>query len=169
MMVGFAVTRWTSLARQQARTEAEVFPTKAVEYLHSHKIPSRLFVYYDWGGYVIWKLYPRYRVFVDGRADLYGDDLLRQRQDASQLRDGWEQILDRWDVGAVMVPPSAALAQGLLLDKHWHAEYHDSQAILFVTKPRPPTLGWVSGGLPSWAQCEKMCTRSFGICETTAN
>jgi hypothetical protein len=41
-------------------------------------IPANLFVYYDWGGYAIWKLYPEYRVFVDGRADLYGDELLSQ-------------------------------------------------------------------------------------------
>src|SRR5258706_5381960 len=100
LMAGFAVTRWGNLAWKQAKTAAEGFSAQAVDFLHSPDIPSRLFVYYDWGGYVIWNLYPQYRVFVDGRADLYGDDLLRQREDASQLRDGWEQILDRWDAEA---------------------------------------------------------------------
>jgi hypothetical protein len=135
LMAGFALTRWTSLVRNQARAEAELYPTQAVEFLRFHKLPSRLFVYYDWGGYAIWKLYPEYRVFVDGRADLYGDDLLHQFQEAAQLRAGWEQVLDRWGVQAVLVPPSGALAQGLLLDARWHAEYRDSQAILFLPTP----------------------------------
>jgi hypothetical protein len=137
LMAGFALTRWSSLVRNQARAEAELYPTQAVEFLRLHKLPSRLFVYYDWGGYAIWKLYPEYRVFVDGRADLYGDDLLRQFQEAAQLRAAWEQVLDRWRVQAILVPPSGALAQGLLLDVGWHAEYHDSQGILFLpTAPR---------------------------------
>ena len=36
--------------------------------------PRNVFVYYDWGGSAIWKLYPHSRVFVDGRADLYVRD-----------------------------------------------------------------------------------------------
>jgi hypothetical protein len=170
LIASFAVTRWVGLVRKQSRTEADLFPSEAVEFLRSHTVPTtRLFAYYDWGGYVIWKLYPRYRVFVDGRADLYGDDLLHQFQQAIQLRDGWEQVLDRWGVDAVLVPPSGALAQGLLLDDRWHAEYQDSHAILFLAAPRSSKDGRLSGVLPSRAQYEKMCTRPFGICETTRN
>ncbi len=132
LMAGFAVIRWNSLVRRQGRTEAEAFPTHAVDYLRSHPMPARLFVYYDWGGYTIWRLYPEYRVFIDGRADLYGDDLLHEFQQISQLRAGWDKVLGQWGVQAVLVPPSA-LAQGLLLDSRWHAEYTDSQAILFVS------------------------------------
>src|SRR5882724_11142595 len=51
LMAGFALTRWAGLIRNQARAEAELYPTQAVEFLRFHKLPSRLFVYYDWGGY----------------------------------------------------------------------------------------------------------------------
>ncbi len=54
------------------------FLKKQSQFLRSGNYPPRIFVFYDWGGYAIWNLYPEYRVFVDGRADLYGDDLLRQ-------------------------------------------------------------------------------------------
>lgn len=131
LMAGFAVIRWDSLLRNQSRREAELFPSRAVEFLRSRTGPGRLFAYYDWGGYAVWKLHPQYRVFVDGRADLYGDDLLHQFQEASQLHAGWQEILDQSGVQAILVPPNA-LAQGLLLDPHWHAEYRDSQAIVFL-------------------------------------
>ena len=130
LMAVFALVKWVGLARNQDAREAEQFPQKAVAFLRASDQPRKIFVYYDWGGYAIWKLYPEYRVFVDGRADLYGDDLLRQFKTAVQLRTGWRDVLDRWKVEAVLVPPSCALAQALLLDPNWHAVFSDSKAII---------------------------------------
>jgi len=138
----FTLVRWVSLARNQDAREAEQFPKNAVASLRA-TAPSPgdssfdVFVYYDWGGYAIWKLYPEYRVFVDGRADLYGDDLLRQFKTAVQLRTGWRDVLDRWKVEAVLVPPSSALAQVLLLDPNWHAAFSDAKAILLLRMHAP--------------------------------
>ena len=132
----FALARWVSLARNQDAREAELFPQKAVAFLRAGDQPRKLFVFYDWGGYAMWKLYPGSRVFVDGRADLYGDDLLRQSiRTVVEIRTGWQDVLDRWKVEAVLVPPTCALAQALLLDKNWHATYIDSQAIVIFRKP----------------------------------
>ena len=132
LMAVFALAKWVSLARSQDAREAEQYPQKAVALLQTGDHPGRIFVYYDWGGYAIWKLYPEYRVFVDGRADLYGDDLLGQFTTAVQLRTGWREVLDSWKVEAVLVPPACALAQALLLDPNWHAALSDSKAILLL-------------------------------------
>ena len=140
----FAMVRWDTLVRSQARAEGDLFPKAAVEYLASHRKPTQLFAYYDWGGYAIWKLYPDYRVFVDGRADLYGDDLLGQFKTAVQLRPGWQRVLQQWRVGTVLVPASCALAQGLALEPDWFVEYRDAQAVVFtrvgpgIAGPEPP-------------------------------
>jgi hypothetical protein len=128
----FALVKWVSLARNQDAREAELFPKKAVSFLLAGDYPQKIFVYYDWGGYAIWKLYPEYRVFVDGRADLYGDDLLEQFKTAMRLQTGWRDVLDRWHVETVLVPASSALAQALLLDPSWNAAFSDSKAILLI-------------------------------------
>jgi hypothetical protein len=130
----FALVKWVSLARNQDACEAEQFPQRAVAFLRSGDYPRRIFVYYDWGGYAIWKLYPEYRVFVDGRADLYGDALLRQFKTAVQLRTGWRDVLDSWKVEAILVPPTCALAQALLLDSNWYAAFSDSKAIILLRR-----------------------------------
>jgi hypothetical protein len=132
LMAVFALVRWVSLARDQDAREAEQFPQKAVAFLRASDQPPNVFVYYDWGGYAIWRLYPEYRVFVDGRADLYGNDLLSQFKTAVQLRTGWRDVLDRWQVDTVLVPPSCALAQALLLDPNWHTVFGDSKAIILL-------------------------------------
>ncbi len=130
----FALVRWAGLARNQNAREAEQFPEKAVAFLRSGGYPQKVFAYYDWGGYAIWQLYPKYRVFVDGRADLYGNDLLRQFQTVVQLRTGWRDVLDRWRVETVLVPPSCAIAQGLLLDPEWYVAFSDSKAIVLLRR-----------------------------------
>jgi hypothetical protein len=140
LMAIFAVVRWDNLVRNQTRTEAELFPTAAAEYLASHRKPTRLFAHYDWGGYAIWKLYPDHRVFVDGRADLYGDDLLGRFKTAVQLRSGWQKVLQQWKVGTVLVPASCALAQALALEPEWFVEYRDAQAVVF-TRVEPGMAG----------------------------
>lgn len=137
LLAVFALLRWENLAREQAAREAALFPQPAVAFLHAHRQPERLFVYYDWGGYAIWKLNPQYRVFADGRADLYGDDLLQQCiQTVVQLHQGWQGVLDHWNVQTILVPPTSALAQGLLIDPNWSARYRDSRAVIFVRTQR---------------------------------
>jgi hypothetical protein len=137
LMAGIAVTRWVVLSRGQAADESAQFPQKAVAVLRTGDFGGQIFVYYDWGGYAIFKLYPKYRVFVDGRADLYGDDLLHQFQTAVQFRTGWRQVLGRWNLQVVLVPLHSALAQGLEMDPEWRLQYRDSQAVLLVRTKKP--------------------------------
>ena len=132
-LTAFVLFRWTNLAHNEGSREAALLPEKAIAFLHATPEPERVFVFYDWGGYAIWKLYPQYRVFADGRADLYGDDLLRQCiQTVPQVRQGWQTVLDTWDVQTILVPPTIPLAQALLLDPNWIAPYRDSRAVIFV-------------------------------------
>lgn len=133
-MAIFAVVRWHGLARGQGQAEAENFPKAAVEFLASHPGDPCLFAYYDWGGYAIWKLYPGYRVFIDGRADLYGDAMLDDFKTAIQLRPGWRDVLDRSQANTVLLPPTSALAQALSLAPGWQEQYRDSKAVVFRRK-----------------------------------
>ncbi len=133
----FAILRWVNLAGDQQAREAVLFPQRAVEFLQTTQEPERLFAYYDWGGYAIWKLGPKYRVFADGRADLYGDDLLRQCIEiVPRLQKGWQEVLEASNVQTILVPPSSALAQALFLDFRWTAAYRDHQAVIFI-RARP--------------------------------
>jgi hypothetical protein len=148
----FALVKWVVVVRNQEVREAEFYPQAAVASLRSADHSKNLFVYYDWGGYAIWKLYPEYRVFVDGRADLYGDDsqgsyqqgndLLRQFKTAIQLHNGWRDTLDLWKVDTILVPPNCALAQGLLTDPTWHVAFGDSNAVILLrTQPTHEKVG----------------------------
>jgi hypothetical protein len=126
----FAFVKLVVVIRSEGASEADLYPEAAVASLQSADYGKRLFVYYDWGGYAIWRLYPNYQVFVDGRADLYGDALLSQFKTAIQLHTGWRDVLDRWSIEEVIVPPGSALAQALLIDPQWQTAFSDSKALI---------------------------------------
>jgi hypothetical protein len=129
--LGLCVLRMSSTTSNQPAVEAEKYPAAAVEFLRGHSEAGPLFNAYGWGGYLVWKLYPARLVFIDGRADVYGDALLEEYLRAENGESGWRATLDKYHVGAVMIRPDAALASLLVEDAGWEKVYEDKQAVIF--------------------------------------
>src|SRR5208282_3783519 len=53
---------------------SRVFPVKACDFIRANQLPGPLFNTYSWGGFLIWHL-PEYPVAIDGRLNLYGDEI----------------------------------------------------------------------------------------------
>jgi len=110
-------------------------PVGAADYLEAHPGLGRLFNSYNWGGYVIWRLYPQYLSFVDGRTDLFDDVILDDYLQAWRAEEGWEQIMLDWDIDVALIESGAPLA-GALEDAGWEAAYEDSMAVILLrTEP----------------------------------
>jgi hypothetical protein len=139
-MVVFAAVHTTQVVQRQAQVELQRFPARAIAFLETHAQSARIFNHYDWGGYLIWRLYPSTRVFIDGRADVYGQQLLDEFAETYQLKDNWQQNLRRWNIGTVFVPSASALAIGLQNSPGWTVSYKDAQAIVLNAPARasPP-------------------------------
>jgi hypothetical protein len=125
--VGFQIN---DVVRRQPQVEARRFPAAGIAYLQAHSATGPLFNLYDWGGYVIWKLNPRTPVFIDGRADLYGESLMREFADTYDLKHDWQRALQTWQIRTVLVNPDCALAVALRDAPGWQVRYSDSQAVV---------------------------------------
>jgi hypothetical protein len=91
--------------------------------------------HYNWGGYFIWKLYPDYRVFIDGRADLYGDAFMDDLATTYYLQgNSWRDLLGKWGIRTVILPPDAPLIIALQAQPDWETIYSDKQAVLLTRK-----------------------------------
>ena len=134
-MTAFAGIHIAQVIQRQPQAEAHDFPVGAVTFLATHAVPGPIFNHYDWGGYLIWKLYS-IPVFIDGRADLYEKQLLDQFADTYQFRDDWQHTLQRWSVGTVLVPVDSALATGLRSAAGWAVAYEDAQAVVLTRAAR---------------------------------
>src|SRR6185369_8518865 len=111
-------------------------PAAAVEALRAHH-PKRVLNDLPFGGYLIWRQIP---VFVDGRAELYGEAFDMAFYRAMQLKDvnQFLDMLDKWNIDAVLLTPSTP-AVGLL--DHiggWRRAYTDGNAVLHVRTAATP-------------------------------
>jgi hypothetical protein len=133
-MAMFAGFHTFQVIRRQPQAERQHFPASAVAFLQAHPT-QRIFNHYDWGGYLIWRLSPATPVFIDGRADLYGKQLLDQFADTYQFKGAWRQTLQTWSIEKVLVPADSALATGLRNSPDWTVSYQDAQAIVLTASP----------------------------------
>jgi hypothetical protein len=118
-------------AQANEAAQAESLPVAAVDYLRQTEPPGPIFNNYNWGGYIIWEL-PRYPVFVDGRTDLYGNDLLREYLATTFANSGWRETLDKYGINLVLVESAAPLAVELRREAGWEEHYRDEMAAVFV-------------------------------------
>ena len=84
------------------------------------------------GGYLLWRLWPDYPVYVDGRTDLYDDAFLREYQSVIVTAPGFEDVFDRRDVNLIVIEKSAPLAIWLAQSDRWQRAYEDDQTVIYT-------------------------------------
>jgi hypothetical protein len=136
-------------------------PEGAANYVLEHHLSGPMFNTYEQGGYLIWRLWPQERVFIDGRSlseRVYRDYqtiLFNRGLPADQIVGPRAELLDRYNVQVVVMntldfvsgalyPLALALANPNTAD--WSLVYDDSQAVVFVRRP-PPELTPLSNKL----------------------
>jgi hypothetical protein len=120
--------------RNQYKTESENYPAAAVNFMLKERPPQPIYNEYVWGGYLIWRLYPEYRVSMDGRADVYGDALIEEFLAVHDGETKWRESLDKHGTRTVLVKPDAPLASLLRQDAGWERVFEDQGSAIFVRR-----------------------------------
>ncbi len=106
------------------------FPEKAVDLLAISESKGNLFNIYHWGGYCIWRLYPKYSVFIDGRADLYGD-FVYEYLSVHRVEPNWRETLNKYGVAVILIPTNYPLDILLRESDDWKEIYRDEIAVVY--------------------------------------
>ena len=111
------------------------FPVTAVERNADVVAPAagpqpRILTTDQWGDYLIYHLYPKGRVFVDGRSDFYGPSVGRQYLALLNASPDWENTVKAFGFDVALLPLDWPLAQLLMQHPNWHVRYVDRQAVL---------------------------------------
>jgi hypothetical protein len=130
----FVALRVGNSVANQAATEAGTYPATAVDFITKEKPPQPIYNEYGWGGYLIWRLYPEYRVNMDGRADVYGDQLIEEFLAAHVGEPEWRNYLDKHGVRTVLLRPDVPLASLLRQDLAWQKVFEDQGSVIFVKR-----------------------------------
>jgi hypothetical protein len=113
---------------------ADGFPAAAVDYLKRTRPPGPLFNDYGWGGYLVWRLYPDYRVGIDGRAAVYGPRRFAEYAEVADLRPRWRETLDGSAARLALIKAGSPLAIALRAAPDWQVLYEDRLAVILAKR-----------------------------------
>ena len=133
----------------QLRANPWKWPSGAADFLLAHQVTQPMFNSYEYGGYLMWRLWPRERVFIDGRAlneSVFQDyaRILYNHDDSGGK--SAQQLLDQYGVQTIVMngfeyvtgnvyklAPALADPQ----QTEWKLVYSDAQAMVFLRHPPP--------------------------------
>jgi hypothetical protein len=111
------------------------FPVKAVDYITTHPIEGNMYNEFTWGGYLLYRLWPEKKVFIDGQTDFYGEELTREFADVYNVKDNFEDILNKYSVNWVIVRQRSKLANELeKTPELWKLDYKDELSVIYSRK-----------------------------------
>lgn len=131
LLVLIAVTLHLASQRSLLSKVSENFPVRAADYIRQNHLAQPLFNPYDWGGFLTWYL-PEYPVYIDDRADLYGDEIdvpyfkLMQAEIPLQSHLGFAQAQ------TILLEANSPLGQALSTLPSFRVAYKDEHAVVLV-------------------------------------
>ncbi len=109
------------------------YPVNAINFLRRTSFTGPLYNNLNWGGFLMWYL-PDLPVAVDGRNDLYGDDLDRLFYASESALPSYrtDPYLD--EAGVVVLESELPLAKILTIDPRFQLVYRDQIATVFARR-----------------------------------
>lgn len=107
-------------------------PLAALEFINENQIPGNMFNNDEFGDFVIYKSFKQYKVFIDGRLDMYGSDRLKEYDRVKGFEPGWESVMDKYKITWIFFDTNSALARFLSVNSDWKLIYSDKVASIFV-------------------------------------
>lgn len=94
---------------------------------------DRIFNAQIWGSWFEFAL-PQNPVFADSRIEVLPESVWSQYSDVSRAKQGWQELLDRWHVAAVVAHPEQqrGLIPIIRTDPRWHLVYKDREGYVFA-------------------------------------
>lgn len=127
-------------ARADRIVDERDYPVAAVDLLASIEPDARVFAEYRWGGYVIHELSALGgTVFVDGRNDMYPQEILEDYTAIQTGSENAERLLERYGASAVLLASDAPLAvRGLTAA--WCEVYRSEREVLWLARDCPDAV-----------------------------
>jgi hypothetical protein len=119
-----------------AHFDSAHLPVQASEVIAKRGIRDPIFSPDLWGGYLIYRLFPQNKVFVDDRHDFYGENFLRDYLKTIRLTPEWDVFLKEKKVNWALLPAGSSLANMLEETSKWNLVYRDGTAVLLERKEK---------------------------------
>jgi len=128
----------------QLHEAAWQLPTRAADFLATHKVTTPIFNTYENGGYLVWRLWPTQKDFIDPRG--LSEEAFADYQHILAYAPDVDRLLDKYGIGAIVVDGfdrftgqvrGLALALSDPSQKTWKLVQADEKGVVFL-RDLPP-------------------------------
>lgn len=113
---------------------SKAFPIRAVNYIIDNNIQGRIYNGINAGSYIESK---GRKSFMDGRLDLFGDEMVLGWFHARDGRPSWKKYIDKYDPDIIIVEKLEGLRQLLMVNAVYHEVYDDEINSVFIRNSMP--------------------------------
>lgn len=111
------------------------FSSGVVEFLQTNPPAGKLFNDDEWGDYLIYAMSPPPKLFLDGRLDMYGEQVVEDFAKIVTIDDEVDNLLEDYGIDWVLFPPGP-FTRYLQAREDWVEVYGDEQ-VLVLTREAP--------------------------------
>ncbi len=127
---------WYPIYESDNNNADALIPIKAADFVSNVGISGRMFNTYHFGGYLIYRLYPSQHVFIDGRADMYGERFFNEYKKIINVGSGWKESFEKYKIDYVITEKNEPLSQLLQSHEEFRLVYDDEyNAVLVRNQP----------------------------------
>jgi hypothetical protein len=119
---------------QQAQAEAKILPVQAADWIMANRPAGKLFNSYNWGGYLLWRLWPEYSIYADGRTDVYPNAFLQEYLQIVTGQKDAPALFDERGIRTVIVEQESPLVPQLVKSGLWLEAYRDDKAAVLTRR-----------------------------------
>ena len=146
----------------QIQVAGNRYPVRTVKFLKDNGFKGNLLVDFDWGEYCIWKLYPDFKVCVDGRyKTVYPPEIIDKYFSFLYGEKGWNEFLNEYPHDWILISKYKPAARLMKERKDW--------LVLFSLKDSPAVLMVKTKSDAHRQLVEKMRTKKLIPADSTAS
>lgn len=112
--------------------DEKIKPVQAVKFLKTEHLRGNMFDNDEFGDYIIYAAWPEYKVFFDGRSDMYGVERMKEYFKVIRIEEGWEEVLRKYKINWIIYDAGSVLSRFLLGRDDWKLIYADKVADIFI-------------------------------------
>jgi hypothetical protein len=125
------------------------FPDEAIDIIKKGKIEGNVFADYDTGAYFLYRMYPDYKVYIDGARldEVYGEEGFLRYMRLGNDQQVINEEIAKYDIRAFLIPlpPTEGeivqLHKFLSADPRWGLAYFDDTTMLFIQRDEAARRG----------------------------
>ncbi|MDD5431560.1 MAG: tetratricopeptide repeat protein [Candidatus Omnitrophica bacterium] len=114
------------------------FPVKAVDFVINNNLPDNILNDFNSGAYLIYKGYPKIKVFIDGRTEVYGEVFYRDYQEAMDgKRAVFEKLVSKYNVNTIILSTLSntkiySIVPYIYKNPQWRLVFFDDAGVVFL-------------------------------------